>query len=138
MGREQFTVISAYPLGDEVSMVVFQDDETEERAVQLLPVSVAEITPEILQELLEWPKLPGGGMGTVTLQMDDAVQRAMDAWCAAQQVTFTQVAMAAIRFCTDRRYARVASPWLQEMAHIGGAFRELREVARGDSGRTGS
>lgn len=32
-------------------MVVFQNDETEEQTVQLLPISVSTITPEVLRRL---------------------------------------------------------------------------------------
>jgi len=34
---------------------VFQDNVTKERAVQLLPITLSAITPEVLQEQLEWP-----------------------------------------------------------------------------------
>lgn len=114
MREQQLTVISAYGLGSEVSLVVFQDDATGERAVQMLPVSIAAIAPEILQELLEWPAPPAEDAEIVTVKMDVSAYQAVQAWCRERQVTFEQVALALIRFCTDRRYASIALPWLKE------------------------
>lgn len=133
---KNFEIVDLLPLYRQMTLVVFRDPDTRKCEVQILPISWETMGLKALQAILKIPTEPKVDEATVSVEVEESLNREVLNWCRARSITPEQLVRAFICFCGEQKNTDVLRAWIrQEIAQEKIDVEKLPSVTRKELGQ---
>lgn len=128
---KNFEIVDLLPLHRKMTLVIFRDPDSRKCEVQVLPVSLKTTELKTLQGMLKIPAEPEADAETVSVEVEESLNREVLDWCGARSITPEQLVRAFICFCGEQKNTNVLRAWIrQEIAQEKIDIEKLPSVTR--------
>ena len=110
---ERFEIVDLLPLHRQMTLVIFRDPNTQKCEVQILPVSLEIAELQNIQAMLKIPSEPRDDAATVSVEVDEALNREIMDWCGVRGILPEQLVRAFACFCGEPENADIVKSWMR-------------------------
>ena len=110
---ERFEIVDLLPLHRQMTLVIFRDPNTQKCEVQILPVSLEMAELQNIQAMLKIPSEPRDNAATVSVEVDEALNREIMDWCGVRGILPEQLVRAFVCFCGEPENADIVKSWVR-------------------------
>lgn len=111
---KDFEIVDLLPLHRQMTLVIFQNPDTQKCEVQILPVSLKTTELKTLQEMQRIPAEPGANAATFSVEIEKSLSHEILDWCSTRSITPEQLTRAFIYFCGEPENTDILRAWIRQ------------------------